>query len=197
MMIDFHTHQPVPAGIKTPLSFGIHPWNADREALPCADDQRWISADLIGECGLDRCKGPTMDLQLNCFEYQIAIAERLKKPMVIHCVRATDLLMKLRKHYTATPWVVHGFAGDIRQARQLMDKGIALSIGIALTNPNKTKLRETIKSLGIGQFFLETDNSGADIHHLYHLAAAIMGISIATLEEAIKQRYNTLFYSSN
>lgn len=197
MLIDFHTHRPVPAGIKTPLCFGIHPWNADSEALPPADDPRWRSANLIGECGLDRCKGPVMDLQLNCFEHQIAIAERLKKPMVIHCVRATDLLLKLRKHYTATPWVIHGFAGDIRQARQLMDKGISLSIGIALKNPNKTKLQEAIKSLGAGQFFLETDDSGADIRNLYHLAAAIMGISIATLEEAIEQRYNTLVHPSD
>ncbi|MBR1793045.1 MAG: TatD family hydrolase [Bacteroidales bacterium] len=194
VIIDFHTHRPIPPEVVAPHSFGIHPWHAGEASLSSISASCWQAAELIGECGLDCCKGPSLDIQTDCFERQIAIAERLEKPMVIHCVRAQDTLLRLRGRHMKTPWVMHGFAGGLAQARQLMQKGIGISVGPALLRPDKSKLREAVRSLGSGAFFLETDDTGADIFELYRVAAQLLDTPLADLEYAISVRYNHLLH---
>lgn len=192
MVIDFHTHRPTLTGVFTPRSFGVHPWKSHLLSVPPIDDVCWQGVDFVGECGLDRCKHPSIDVQMACFEKQLIIAEKLSLPVVVHCVRAFDSLLAMRKQYGATPWIVHGFVGGVQQAVQLAEHKILVSIGAALLDERRTKVRDTLLYLGSKRLLLETDDSGADISEIYHTAASLFGIPIAKLESDIETYYRTL-----
>jgi TatD DNase family protein len=143
--IDIHNHGATPApGIFTvetlmaheerepqnirgmAFSFGIHPWHLDGKnhdqliarVIKIAGN---LDVAAIGEAGFDRIKGPAPELQQRTFEEQVEISEELKKPMVIHCVRAWDELLKVHKKLKPKmPWLVHGFRGKPDLAQQLV-----------------------------------------------------------------------------
>lgn len=122
------------------MSVGIHPWNAGRGYEPevWTRMENWLSDPrvvAVGEAGLDRLKGPDMNLQEEVFVRQALMAVRKGLPLVIHCVRAADRLLGLRKNFVKlgedenSQWIFHGFRGKPELARQLLDAGIDLSFG--------------------------------------------------------------------
>ena len=96
-------------------SIGIHPWqlteaNAESqwEALKASvNDPRIIA---IGEAGLDKLKGASIPLQTSVFQQEIALSESLSLPMVIHCVRAFNELIQIRKASKAKKsWIMYWY----------------------------------------------------------------------------------------
>ena len=115
------------------FSTGVHPWRSTETAAlwplveALAADPR-ITA--IGECGLDRLRGAEMSAQTELFLRHALLAERVGKPLIIHCVRAwAELLGVHASVRPAVPWIVHGFRGAPALARQLLDAGMHLSLG--------------------------------------------------------------------
>lgn len=195
--IDFHTHLPTAEGVVTPRSFGIHPWHADQEtdcdfeSFSLRHLASFQDVDLVGECGLDKLRGPDLERQEEIFCWQLRIAEMLHKPVVVHCVRAFNNLLAIRKNYQSSQWIVHGFRGSLQLARQLYDAGILLSFGAALLDSKNIKLVETFRSLDI-PFLLETDTAPCGIEAVYHAASAIRSTPISTLATQIITTYNTI-----
>ena len=206
MLIDFHTHNTQTAeGVIAPSSFGFHPWTpkqisaqgnatvpADCEHTMATLKQMLTTVDMVGECGLDRLCDTPWEVQKRLFEEQLIIAEEMQKPVVIHCVRAMEELIAMRKHYNKTAWVMHGFAGGVEQAKQLIAKGISISVGAALIDERHTKLRQAVQMLGVGAFFLETDEAEIEIGTLYRVAAELLQVEENLLEEAIYRQYIAL-----
>lgn len=140
---DVHTHRRGPGLITSVepgedttgaerLSVGVHPWHADTGDVAAVrrmalDDPRVVA---IGECGLDRFRGPSLEVQQRVFEQQIRLSEELGLPLIIHCVRAFAELIALRlKYKPAQPWIIHGFRGKPELAAQLVRHGFYLSLG--------------------------------------------------------------------
>ena len=116
--IDFHAHHPslngervIQDGIDTQ---GRHPW----EPLPnspleggsksyppsLGGDRGRLLA--IGESGLDRLCDTPYDLQLQVFREEVSLSEELQKPLFLHCVRAIDDVLRIRKELNARqPWI--------------------------------------------------------------------------------------------
>lgn len=173
MDFDFHTHRlDIPPGtgivtlpqtmVSSPASFrphpdglyaaGIHPWwtfDADF-SLPHYIDGLSQLLSLpqvveVGECGFDRLRGASMELQMEAFAAQVELSERFGKGMTLHVVRAFDLVLSARKQLRPTQrWTVHGFRGKPALAQQLLAAGFDLSFGIqrnpeawALTPPER------------------------------------------------------------
>jgi TatD DNase family protein len=116
-------------------SVGVHPWwtaNNDIEAL-LRGTTFWAQHPQvvrIGECGLDKLKGGTIEVQERVFVAQVEHSENLQKPLTIHCVKAFDRLLSL--HTQLRPkqrWTIHGFRGKAEQAQQLLAAGFDLSFG--------------------------------------------------------------------
>ena len=195
--INFHTHRPTAEGVVTPRSFGIHPWHAAEEAAPDYEtfEVRYrtamAEAEWIGECGLDRVRSEAYERQVELFEWQLRLAEALRKPVVVHCVRAYDDLLGLRRRYSATPWVVHGFIGSLQLAAQLHRANIGVSFSAALLDPRRAKVRDTVAHLPY-PFLLETDDAPCRIEELYQAAATLRGCSIAELADTIKAYLSAL-----
>lgn len=113
-------------------STGIHPWNTEKE--PDWDLLERVAAMprivAIGECGLDLLRGAPIDRQTDIFRRHIELSERMGKPMIIHCVKAWDVLLALKKKMKPRQkWGIHGYRGGPEQARQLTAHGIYLSLG--------------------------------------------------------------------
>lgn len=191
-IIDFHTHRTTAEGVITPRCFGIHPWNCAQADLSLLSIQNpeFKEAEIVGECGLDKCCDTPLDTQMEFFVRQIEIAEHLHKPLVIHCVRSFNELTELRRDHRATPWVVHGFTGSTELYTQLTKLDIGVSFGAAILDPQRTKVRETLAAADPYRIFLETDDSGADIHEIYRTAKLITKND--NLEGIIKQHWETL-----
>ena len=68
--------------------------------------------------------------QLKVFRSMIELSERLRKPLIIHCVKAEDVILGLRRDLAPRQtWLVHGFRKKPQAAAMLLDAGIRLSFG--------------------------------------------------------------------
>ena len=205
------------------LSVGLHPWNVSETWQETVASIRKVASRddvwAIGECGLDKVHGEPhplqMEVQMAAFRAQIAIAEEVQKPIVIHCVRAFDELLMLRRELEASrkredrepqPWVIHGFRGKPEQAKQLMTKGMLLSFGHQYNLETLRFVYASLKgaspsssgsSLGEGQgsvtsFFLETDDLHLSVRQIYEQAARHLDVDVAHLSHLCDPR-TTLF----
>jgi TatD DNase family protein len=181
--VDIHTHHPR-EGVLSPRTIGVHPWEAERVAeLPdCA------AAEIIGETGIDRACGVNIEAQERLFELHLKEAERLKKPVVLHVVRAFEEVMtRLAKHNIESV-VFHGFVGSTEQAIRAVERGYYLSFGErSLRSPKTCKAMEQTP---LERLFIETDdNAEIGIETLYERVAAMRGISVEELAAQMMENY--------
>lgn len=172
-----------PVGM-APVSMGLHPWyltegelEKDLGDLPAAASQPSVLA--IGECGLDRVCDTPIPLQEAVFRRQLVLAERLRKPVIVHCVRAYEEVLRiLREERVTVPVIFHGFRKDAALAESILASGHRLSFGRHLSQP---QVAESFRSIPTERVFLETDDAEASIADVYALAANASGVDIPTL----------------
>lgn len=175
-------------------SIGLHPWYLTDHAL--AYDRLVAHAGLpsvlaIGECGLDTQCATPMDVQSHLFAQQIDLANQVKKPLIIHCVRAyAEAIALLRK--ASVPVIFHGFEKNAALAHDLVRHGFYLSFGAALTSGKKNAI-DSFASVPADRFFLETDTSDRPITAIYAAACAIRKISDDKLVEQLHENYRMVF----
>ena len=186
--IDIHTHHPTARYIE-PQGVGIHPWHATTEPLP--SEAEFAQADLIGEIGLDFACGVERSIQESVFRAQLAIAERLKKVIVLHCVRAFEPTMKILAEYNIRAVIFHGFIGSVQQAESAVKKGYFLSFGANTSRSPKTI--EALRNTPLNKIFIESDETQKNIEEIYNEIAILKGINIDLLKEAISENYRTIF----
>lgn len=119
------------------FSVGIHPWDTADGAPSLATLKKLVAMArhdrvvAIGEAGFDRLRGGDIDLQRSVFDFHARLAERLAKPLIIHAVKADDLLAEtIRRHRPKVEWIIHGFRGNATRARQMLRLGYSLSLGL-------------------------------------------------------------------
>lgn len=175
-------------------SIGIHPWYLDEVDKKFDDLLRYAtlpSVRAIGECGLDKNCPTDFDLQTEIFKRQIDLANRLGKPLIIHCVRAFEQAITLLKQATV-PVIFHGFQKNPALAQNLVAQGFYLSFGAALTQDKKNAI-DSLSLVSADRFFLETDDAAISIRDIYQKAAALRQTSEDVLIEQIHRNYRTVF----
>jgi TatD DNase family protein len=193
--LDHFTYKNCTAGH---VSIGVHPWHIERTDLAQAQaqlDQLASNSTVlaIGECGLDRTIATPLPLQFEAFSWQIALSERLGKPLIVHCVRAFSELLQLKKQLSPNqPWIIHGFTGKPALASQLLQHGCYLSFGKALLHHQQTQNSLSITPLE--RLFLETDAAiEVTIGEIYAAAAKILQLDLPTLQRQIVANFNRVF----
>ncbi|HVO28409.1 MAG TPA: TatD family hydrolase [Candidatus Paceibacterota bacterium] len=127
----------------------------------------------IGECGLDyfhfsddEPREAQVRKQKDAFLAQIALAEEVKKPLMIHCRDAfADLIAMLKENKTkldAAPGIVHFFTGTTDDARELLNLGFSFTFGGAITFPPRKgqaagSYDEVVKLIPADRMLSETD----------------------------------------
>ncbi len=170
MILNLHAHLPAPkpeaviscnpAELPAPdtcrgqkYSVGIHPWKVSPTGISASEQEDLHRAAArpdvvaIGETGIDKARLADAPLfaQILAFKAHILLSEELRMPMILHCVRAHDIIISLRKEMKATQrWIIHGFRGKPTILRMLLDAGIDVSYGdqfnaesVALTPPDR------------------------------------------------------------
>ncbi len=191
ILLDIHTHNEEASASAAILnsrhyrsgrviSIGIHPWHieehwqAEFRAIETAASNSNVAA--IGECGIDRIKSPAnIEVQETMFRAHAQLAEKVQKPLIIHCVKAIDEIIALRKDIKPEqPWIIHGFRGKPQQAEQLARAGFHISFGERF-NPLSAK------SIPADKIFIESDESSMPLIDIYNSVAAAKGISTKEL----------------
>lgn len=204
MLIDIHTHkvncnenslfnylkcEDLPSN---KFTVGIHPWYLDNFSI---DEVKKIAKHpncmAIGEIGLDKLKENSFEKQLSIFKSQIEISEELELPVIIHCVKAFNEIIELKKKCNPTqPWIIHGFLKS-NLTEILIQNGFYLSIGAAiLTN---LKLQQYVNQIPNEKLFIETDESLVDIFEIYQKISELKKISLLDLKQIVKQNNKSVF----
>jgi len=168
-------------------SVGIHPQNA---GITGFSDVETMAAHpnvvAIGETGLDKLASTPLEQQEELFIAHIELAERLRKPLIIHCVRAWQELIRIRKQYSSEiPWIIHGFRGNDRLARQLLQFGFYLSFGFHF---HADALRAAWDS---HRLYTETDDSNINIADVYQRITSSLAITCEALSHAIRENFQS------
>ena len=150
-------------------TLGVHPhdakdWDAATEVRIPAHG--WAASEYvaIGEIGLDFYRNLSPHrAQYEAFEAQLALADELNLPVVIHSRDAHeetyDVLLKWanlgeRDHPIG---VIHCFSGGADLAHRYHDLGFLISFAGPVTYPKNDALREAAASLPLEAIVVETD----------------------------------------
>ena len=157
---------------------GIHPWQLANMAVSSSSEEDIADSIMnkvinmleknenkqvvaIGECGLDKLCTAPLQLQAEVFKRHVALSEQYRLPLIIHCVKALDELLYIKKDLSPTlPWIWHGFRGKPQQLQQLLKAGFYISFGFKYN-------RESLMTCPSERMFLETDDDPRPIHLLY------------------------------
>ena len=211
MLYNLHTHSPsnIPEvfevvnrypyqAIDVPFfSTGIHPWYIDvdktEEHLAIVEQRLQLPNCLaLGECGLDKRIEIPLNIQVQVFEKQLALAKQYQKPVILHLVAAFQELIEIKnKLQPVVPIIVHGFSKNAQVAKQLIDNGFYLSFGkYLLRNP---ELSEVFAGVPEDRFFLETDTIEEGIADVYAKAALARDVDIEDLKVNISKKFKNIF----
>ena len=187
--VNIHTHRPTGSAIE-PVAVGIHPWNAAERSV-AEIENLIVGADAVGEIGLDSVCKVDFERQIEVFDEQLTLAEQFDKPVIIHCVRTFEQVMKLLSKHKLKAVIFHGFIGSPEQAKRALEKGYFLSFGEhSFASPRTVA---ALEQTPLGSIFLETDDDPVTIDDTYAKAAVIKRVRMSELETKILENYNKIF----
>lgn len=148
---------------------GLHPSHLEDEDfdekfyLELAKNEKVVA---IGECGLDFYRleqGANREAQTakqrEVFIKHIELANKIKKPLIVHCRDAHDdtleILNSKSKILNSPAGIMHFFTGDYEQAKQYIDLGFYISFSGVITFA--PEYEELVKKLPLERILIETD----------------------------------------
>ncbi|QSR87625.1 TatD family hydrolase [Candidatus Methylacidiphilum infernorum] len=198
---------------------GIHPLEAhevskdfEKELLELIDHPKVVA---LGEMGLDFHKfDPSLGQeqiearkkrQREVFELQLSLAAQVHLNVIIHQRDAfEETLVVLAPYRDKIKGVFHCFVGGREEAKRIFDQGHLVSFTGIVTFPNAAQLRETLKSVPLDKFMLETDcpflapiphrGKRAEPAHITRIAEEVAKIKNVSIEEVAQ--YTSLTASS-
>ena len=182
---------------------GIHPHDANTLNQKTMDKLRELAGNpkvvAIGEIGLDYYRNLSpREVQKRAFETQLALAQELGLPVVIHDREAhDDILQSLLRFKGKITGVMHCFSGSKEMAQQCLELGFIISFNGTVTYPKNRELREIAKWIDLKNILIETDcpfltpqevrgkrNEPSFLPMIAQEIANLRGISVDDLAEA-------------
>ncbi|MGN1207527.1 MAG: TatD family hydrolase, partial [Eubacteriales bacterium] len=115
-------------------------------------------AVAVGEIGLDyHYEGYDKRLQEEYFSRQMALAEELGLPVVIHDREAHGDCFEMVCRYPRVTGVFHSYSGSAEMAKDLIRRGWYISFSGTVTFKNAPRVREVAASLPHERVLIETD----------------------------------------
>ena len=142
---------------------GIHPENCagfqdtDLAALRQLLAQPKVAA--IGEIGLDYywAENPPRDFQQMVFRKQLALAEELDLPVIVHDREAHGDSLSIIREFPAVTGVFHCFSGSPEMAEELLKRGWYLGFDGPITYKNARRAPEVAAITPLERMVVETD----------------------------------------
>ncbi|MDD5596765.1 MAG: TatD family hydrolase [Victivallaceae bacterium] len=220
--IDFHTHRRTVApealsvislepgdlensvpesGGNNFFSVGMHPWRLPDSAGNIGDDLGKLRRALrkrgviaVGEAGLDRLRGPDMEVQKAYLTGILKLAGELSMPVIIHCVRCYPELTFLKKRFASGfNLLVHGYNNNVRILEELLKHGFYVSFAPAALERDDICSYIRQKPEILYRAGLETDDSGLTIENIFARAARVFEMDVEELAQLMKNNFVTFF----
>lgn len=143
-------------------SAGIHPLDLDKLEKDTLKDIEKLAKEnkkirAIGEIGLDYHYEPyDKELQKKVFTEQVALANSLSLPVIVHIREATEDALNILKEYKPKG-VVHCFSGSAETAKEVINLGMYIGFTGVLTFKNSKKARKAAAVVPLDKLVLETD----------------------------------------
>ena len=151
----------------------------------------------IGEIGLDLfVRGLDFATQEYFYVEQLKLAREYDLPVLLHCRKSADQLLKHLRRIRVRGGIAHAFNGSPQQAQVFIKLGFKLGFGGAFTWPRANNLRRLAVDLPLEAIVLETDspdippvwigrgrNSPAELPRIAQTLAELRGISIEQVSE--------------
>lgn len=149
----------------------------------------------IGEIGLDLfVTGLDRATQEYFYVEQLKIAREYDLPVLLHCRRANDEILKQLRKIGVKRGIAHAFSGSRQQAEAFLKLGFKLGFGGAFTWDRATRLRALAFELPLEAIVLETDspdippawvgkgrNEPAEVARIAAVLAELRGLDVATV----------------
>ena len=180
---------------------GIHPENCHDFTPAQIDDLRALAARpkvvAIGEIGLDYYweQNPPREFQQEVFRDQLALAQELGLPVIVHDRDAHADCLAIVKEFPQVRGVFHCFSGSVEIAQELIKRGWYLGFDGPLTYKNAKKTVEVAKIVPLDKVLLETDSpymapvpvrgTRNDSRNVFHIAAKFAEIRGMSTDEII------------
>ncbi|MBA2873075.1 TatD DNase family protein [Anoxybacillus calidus] len=163
----------------------------------------------LGEMGLDYYwdKSPK-EVQKEVFRKQIALAKKVKLPIIIHNREATADIIEILKEENAAEvgGVMHCFTGSVEVAKQCIDMNFYISFGGPVTFKNAKKPKEVAKEIPLEHLLIETDcpyltphpfrgkrNEPSYVKYVAEAIAELKGISFEEVAQKTSDNAKKLF----
>lgn len=144
-------------------SFGLHPWKVGSEKEGWLEDleERLLRhpAAGVGEVGLDRwIRGHDLERQKVVFLSQLGLAERLGRPLSIHCLQAWGSLLEiLTDHPSGGRFLLHSYGGPLEMLEAFIALGARFSISGYFFRPDKAGKLAVFDQVPRDRLLVETD----------------------------------------
>ncbi len=144
---------------------GIHPHDASTLDKQTLAELRHLAAHpkvvAIGEIGLDYYRDLSpREQQRSAFAAQLALADELELPVIIHQRESGMDVMAALREWAADSHlgcVLHAFSGDRAMADEAVALGFFIGLGGPLTFQNARRLPEIVPDLPLDALVVETD----------------------------------------
>lgn len=143
---------------------GLHPLAAADWSPECERELQSLQGEpsvvAVGEIGLDLLfPSPSLELQERAFRGQLRLAVAAGRPVLIHCRKATQRLLRILREEAAerVGGILHAFSGSLETAREALRLGFAIGIGGPVTYPGARRLLEVVREVPAEWLVLETD----------------------------------------
>ena len=142
---------------------GSHPDAADEVNDEVLEEYRKLCKGnpkirAIGEIGLDyHYEDISREVQKQAFQAQMALAQELERPVIVHERDAHADGMEIIKEFPKVTGVFHCYSGSLDMARELVNAGWYIGFTGVLTFKNAKKALEVAANLPLDRLVLETD----------------------------------------
>jgi TatD DNase family protein len=146
------------------VAAGLHPNSASQfsDVLlgEVADQLRRPEVIAVGETGIDLYwDDAPLETQRRAFREQVALAQELDVPFIVHQRDAeADVLEVLKSFNCPLKGVLHCFTGDWQYAQEILNLGMHIGLGGAITFKSRNELHAAASRIPIDRIVLETDS---------------------------------------
>ena len=192
---------------------GSHPDTADEVNEETIDAYRILCREnpkvkAIGEIGLDyHYEDIPRDIQQKAFRMQMALAQELKLPVIVHEREAHEDGMRIVEEFPGVCGVFHCYSGSLEMAKWLIKRGWYIGFTGVLTFKNARKALEVAENIPLNRIVLETDcpymapepfrgrrNDPGKLYRMAEKLAQIRGLTVAEIHAITMENGKNLYH---